>query len=133
MVVVDTNILAYLFIDGDRTAAAQALYARDPDWRTDYFALIEFTNVLATTVRTGRLANAAARHVLHEAEERMAGALYLSAHEDALGMASQYGVSGYDARFLVVAKALDARLVTEDAKLRNAAPALTVSIAEALR
>lgn len=33
MVIVDTNILAYLLIVGERTADAQSLYDRDPDWR----------------------------------------------------------------------------------------------------
>jgi len=42
MVVVDTNILAYLLIHGDRTTDAQALCAFDSDWRNDGFVLIEF-------------------------------------------------------------------------------------------
>ena len=41
-------------------------------------------------------------------------------------------VSCYDARFITAATALGCRLVTEDAKLRAKAPALTWSIAEAL-
>ena len=40
MVVVDTNVVAYLLIEGDRTAEAQALYARDPDWRSEGFLLV---------------------------------------------------------------------------------------------
>ena len=47
MVVVDTNILAYLLISGDRTDLARALAKRDPDWKSDAFALIEFSNILA--------------------------------------------------------------------------------------
>ena len=38
----------------------------------------------------------------------------------------------YDARFLVVAEGLGIRLVTEDVKLRRAAPKLTQSLAQAL-
>jgi predicted nucleic acid-binding protein len=41
-------------------------------------------------------------------------------------------VTAYDARFLALAHRLGTRLVTEDAKLRSAAPALTLSLAEAL-
>jgi predicted nucleic acid-binding protein len=41
-------------------------------------------------------------------------------------------VSAYDARFLAVADTLGTKLVTEDAKLRAAAPDLTRSLAQAL-
>ena len=50
----------------------------------------------------------------------------------ALALAAEFGVSAYDARFLGAAQRLGARLVTEDARLRAAAPALTCSLAEAL-
>jgi predicted nucleic acid-binding protein len=42
-------------------------------------------------------------------------------------------VSVYDARFLATAQSLGGKLVTEDAKLRAAAPALTQSLGEALK
>ncbi len=41
-------------------------------------------------------------------------------------------VSAYDARFLVVAQTFGGRLVTEDTKLRRAAPGLTQSLEQAL-
>ena len=44
MVVVDTNIVAYLLIDGDRSREARSLLARDPDWRSEAFVLVEFSN-----------------------------------------------------------------------------------------
>jgi predicted nucleic acid-binding protein len=53
-------------------------------------------------------------------------------HETALNIAIRYGVTTYDARFLAVALHMNTKLVTEDKKLRAAAPALTQSLAEAL-
>jgi len=53
-------------------------------------------------------------------------------HRAALDTALRYRVTAYDARFLAVAQQLGTRLVTEDAKLRSAAPALTQSLVEAL-
>ena len=50
----------------------------------------------------------------------------------ALRCAERFAVSAYNARFLVLADALGAKLVTEDAKLRAAAPELTCSLAQAL-
>jgi predicted nucleic acid-binding protein len=42
-----------------------------------------------------------------------------------------FAISAHDARFLVVAQSLGALLVTEDRKLRRAAPALTQSLEDA--
>jgi len=53
-------------------------------------------------------------------------------HIAALRTAQQFTISAYDARFLATAEILGARLVTEDKKLRVAAPVLTQSLAEAL-
>jgi predicted nucleic acid-binding protein len=47
-------------------------------------------------------------------------------------MAARHNISAYDARFLALADQLGLRLVTEDVRLRAAAPALTQSLAEAL-
>jgi predicted nucleic acid-binding protein len=132
MVVIDTNVLAYLLLVGNKTEEAQALLVQDGDWRSDYFVLVEFTNVLVTYIRTRGLPREQAAGLLSEAEGLLGDGLQFAPHNDALTLASQYSVSAYDARFLAVARSHDARLVTEDAKLRAAAPALTVSLAEAL-
>ena len=132
MLVIDTNILAYLLLIGDRTKEAQALLARDPDWRSDYFVLVELTNVLVTCMRTRGLPSTRAAGLLSEAEEIMRDGLQSIPHADALALAGRHAVSAYDARFLAAAQSLGARLVTEDARLRAAAPALTMSLTEAL-
>ena len=131
MVAVDTNVVAYLLIEGDRTADAQALYARDPDWRSEGFLLIEFSNLLATYVRAGKLDGATAANLLATAERTLTGIVNLP-HPRALALAAEFGVSAYDARFLAVARQLGVRLVTENAKLRHSAPALTQTIEQAL-
>ena len=131
MIVIDTNILAYLLIEGDRTSDAHELYARDAEWKSEAFILIEFSNILATYLRADALSRAQAHALLSEAEKRMRGLVSLP-HERALRIAEQFEVSAYDARFLGAAQTLGARLVTEDARLRTAAPALTISLADAL-
>jgi len=60
------------------------------------------------------------------------GKLARIAHASVLAIAARHRVSAYDARFLALADQLGSRLVTEDARLRAAAPALTQSLAEAL-
>ena len=130
MVVVDTNVLAYLLIEGDRTDDAQALLKCDPDWRSEEFLMIEFSNVLATYQRKGALSAATARNLLTAAPQFVS--LVSTPHDIALVVAAEFNVSAYDARFLAVARQLGAPLITEDLRLRTAAPALTASLAQVL-
>ena len=131
MVAVDTNVLAYLLIEGDRSREAHALLARDPDWRSENFVLVEFSNLLATYVRAGALARKQAEGLLAAAETRMS-ALVNVPHARALSVAADLSISADDARFIAAAQVLGTKLVTEDAKLRAAAPALTLSLSQAL-
>ncbi len=103
MVAIDSNILAYLLLNGARTAQARLLLERDPDWHTDAFAHVELTNIFATTVRVRQLDSSAAIVALAEAQAYLGAAL-----------------------------ALGVPLVTDDRRLRKAASELTVSLADAL-
>ncbi len=121
MLLVDTNVVAYLLIEGDHTKGAQKLHSRDSDWRSEAFLLVEFTNVLASSIAMKRMTLSLAGNFLARAVALFDGKLARIPHASVLA-----------ARFLALADQLGRRLVTEDAKLRAAAPALTQSLAEAL-
>jgi predicted nucleic acid-binding protein len=131
MIVIDTNVLAYLLIEGDRTAEAQALRLADPDWRSDPFLLIEFSNLLATQVKAQALSAAQAEALLETAAQQIAEWCE-APHAEVLALAIDHQISAYDARFIACARRLGAPLVTEDSRLRAATPGLSVSIAEAV-
>jgi predicted nucleic acid-binding protein len=128
VVLIDTNILAYLLIEGDRTAAAQELFARDPDWRSEGFILVELSNVIATQVRSKALSREQGARLLAEGYALMPE-LSNVPHSKAMEAAIQFGISAYDARFIALALQMKVRLVTEDARLRSAVPDWTVSLA----
>jgi predicted nucleic acid-binding protein len=132
MRVVDTNIVANLLMEGPYSAPARVLYAQDSQWQSEALLLVELTNVLATVIRRLNYPLTEAMATLAEAQRIMSPGLRRAEDRDVLSAAAHFGVSGYDARFLVVARATGAPLVTEDAKLRRAAPSLTCSLAEAL-
>jgi predicted nucleic acid-binding protein len=131
MIVIDTNVLAYLLIEGDRTAEAQALRLADPDWRSDPFLLVEFSNLLATQVKAQVLSAAQAEALLETAAQQIAEWCE-APHAEVLALAIDHQISAYDARFIACARRLGAPLVTEDSRLRAATPGLSVSIAEAV-
>ena len=132
MLLVDTNIVAYLLIDGDCTEAAQRLRKSDPDWRSEAFLMVEFTNLLAASIASRRMTLQLAEDFLSKADALFEGRLTNVRHSAALAIAIRFRVSAYDARFLALADQLGIRLVTQDTKLRAAAPALTQSLTEAL-
>ncbi len=132
MIVVDTNIVAALFLEGRFTAQAKALLKLDQDWCTEPLALIEFGNVLTTYERAGLASRADAKRYLAATEAFLAPNLHAVARSDALELAFAQRITLYDAHFLAVADAKRQRLITEDAKLRAAAPKLTRSLDEAL-
>ena len=98
MLLVDTNVVAYLLIAGDYTAAAQELRARDPDWRSEAFLLIEFTNVLASSIARKRMTLSMAEDFLAKVSSLFDGKLGRIPHASVLAIATRHRVSADDAR-----------------------------------
>ncbi|MDQ6625611.1 MAG: type II toxin-antitoxin system VapC family toxin [Verrucomicrobiota bacterium] len=132
MLLVDTNLIVPLFVRTAGSDVARDLLEFDGLWRTEPLALIEFSNVLATYQRSRHITAATARDCLARAESWLRPLLFSIRHEAALDLAIRYKVTACDARFLALADELGGRLVTEDARLRAAAPSLTQSIRDAL-
>ena len=132
MLLVDTNIIAPLYVRSARSEAVAELFAHDPVWRTEPLALIELSNVLITYERARYITAARARGCLNRATAFLQPHLFRVSHQAALDIALHYGTTAYDARFLALAHQLRMRLVTEDAKLRALAPPLTQSLTEAV-
>jgi predicted nucleic acid-binding protein len=134
MILVDINIVfASLVRQVPWHQAARQLHALDADWWTESYALVELSNVLSRYVRAQEIAALEAVALLADGEERLRNRTVTVAHAEALKTAIALKVSAYDARYLVAAKHFETRLVTEDAKLRAAAPDLTRSLREALQ
>ena len=73
MIVVDSNILAYLYLPGEFTEAAEALLEREPEWAAPLLWRSEFRNILAGYLRRGLLSFEHACSLQAEAEALMDG------------------------------------------------------------
>jgi predicted nucleic acid-binding protein len=51
MIVVDSNVLAYLYLPGEFSAKADALLESDPEWAAPILWRSEFRNILAGYLR----------------------------------------------------------------------------------
>ena len=73
MIVADTNLLIYLYIQGQRTAESEAVLQRDPSWAVPLLWRSEFRNVLIGLVRRDVLSLEAISAILEEAERWLTG------------------------------------------------------------
>ena len=69
MIVVDSNIVAYLYLPGERTADAEALLEQDPEWAAPVLWRSEFRNILAGYTRRKTLMFEQACRLQKEAED----------------------------------------------------------------
>lgn len=129
MIVVDTNVVAYLYLPGDHTEKAEALLEQDADWVAPLLWRSEFRNVLAGYLRRGMLGFEAARDVQREAESLMTGAEYEVDSQLVLQLVRDSDCSAYDCEFVALAITLGVRLVTMDTRLLKAFPDVAVPLA----
>ena len=73
MIVVESNVVAYLYLPGEYTAAAEALLEHDPDWAALVLWRSEFRNILAGYLRRRTLTFDQACGLQSEAEDLLAG------------------------------------------------------------
>ena len=132
MIVVDANILIYSLIAGDNTKLVQKLREKDADWRTAGLCLHEILNALATYQRRDVLSVAQCKKLLEHAERFVQMAQCEVKMGAALAVAAKYAITGYDAQYIALAQSLDAPLITEDRKLREAVPGIAFSMTEFL-
>ena len=125
MIVVDTNVIAYFFIEGEKTAQAREVRRRDPHWCAPALWRHEYLNVLATYVRAGGAALDDARVLWRQGLDLLASAEQDVGMEAALTLTTQHRISAYDAQYVALARQLQIVCVTEDKGLLAAFPTLT--------
>jgi predicted nucleic acid-binding protein len=126
VIVVDTSVLAYAVVPGERTDAALALLAEDPAWVAPGLWRYELQNVLATLVRIRKVPVAKAMAAFRAAERLVSEPGDPPAVEACLRVSASTGISAYDAQFVCLAESLEVRLVTADRKLVRAFPGRAV-------
>ena len=128
MIVVDSNVLAYLYLPGDFTEAAEALLTSDSEWVAPLLWRSEFRNILAGYLRRKSLSFVQATALQAEAEELLFGCEYEVDSTRVLELVRDSDCSAYDCEFIAVAEKLNVQLVTMDKKLLKAFPSRAVAL-----
>lgn len=130
MIVVDTNIIAYLVLTGDKTKLARQVLESDPHWVVPQLWKHEFLNVLTTNIRQDMLTIEDALQAWQNSQDvlyRREQAVSMTA---ALQLSAACQISAYDAQFVTLAQSLGVWLVTEDRQLQRKFPDTVCSLAQ---
>jgi predicted nucleic acid-binding protein len=125
VIVVDSNIVAYLYLPGAYTKRAELLLCHDSDWAAPILWRSEFRNILTGYLRRKLLSFDHAVKIQHEAESLLLGAEYEIESERVLALARDSACSAYDCEFVALAMKLNSMLVTMDRALLLAFPNCT--------
>ena len=121
MIVADTNLIVYLFINGDKTPPAQEVLKKDPHWIVPPLWQSEFRNVLAGHIRRG-MKLAQAKRIMEEAMSTFEDREVAPSSEKILDLISKSDCSAYDCEFVTLAAQLNVPLVTADRQLLSQFP-----------
>ena len=112
MLIVDTNVIVYLYLPTDYTKYAEALLKKDPHWAAPILWRSELRNVLTQ----------------NQAEDLLKDGEYEVTSTSVLTLTNTSSCSAYDCEFVSLARSLDKQLVTVDKKLIRAFPENCVSL-----
>ncbi len=128
MIVVDSNIIAYLYLPGAFTAAAEKLLNDAPEWAAPVLWRSEFRNILAGYIRRGDLTLAQTKAIQNEAEALLAGNEFNVESDAVFALIQASNCSAYDCELIALSRMLGVKLVTMDGKLLKAFPETAVTL-----
>jgi len=130
VIVVDTNLLVYLYIRSEHSEQAEKAFLKDSDWVAPFLWRSEFLNVLTACLRKGIVNLEAAVEIAGEAELLMQGGEFSVGTLDVLGLAARSRCSAYDCEFVALARELNVPLVTTDRQILSDFPDAARSLEE---
>lgn len=117
MIIVDTNILIYLYIQGEHTSSVESLVHIDCNWAAPLLWRSEFRNVLTLYLRKRVVPLQQALDIIDQAEHLMIENEYQPSSEAVLNLVNISNCTAYDCEFVSLAKQFDVPLITQDKKI----------------
>jgi predicted nucleic acid-binding protein len=96
MIVVDTNIISYLFISGDFSTQAEKIFLKDSKWAAPLLWRSEFRSVLAQYIRKGLLTLEDAIEIMESAATLMENNEFDVSSGQVLELVNASNLSAYD-------------------------------------
>jgi predicted nucleic acid-binding protein len=130
MIVVDVNVVAYLYLPGPFSAAAENLLLSNSEWATPRLWRSEFRNILATYMRKNLLSLEQANTIFTSANDLLSNNEYEVSTLQVLQLAQDSGCSAYDCEYVALARHLKLPIFTADKALLKAFPEVAVALSQ---
>lgn len=117
MIVVDTNVIGYLYLPSHHRSLSEQLLAIEPDWVAPSLWQSEFRNVLALYLRHNHLTLSEIHVIARKAEQLMQGKTSDVNSLHVLNLVAASSCSAYDCEFVALAHELNVPLLTFDKKI----------------
>ncbi len=128
MIVVDTNIIAYLYIFGDKSSQAEQLLSFDSLWNAPILWRSEFRRVLSQYLRKGILSLNDILIIIQQAEKLLDDNEFKVSSSHIIQLINSSSCSAYDCEFVALAQFLDIPLITADKKILREFPKVAKSL-----
>ncbi|SLM32028.1 Predicted nucleic acid-binding protein,contains PIN domain [Desulfamplus magnetovallimortis] len=128
MIVVDTNIISYLYLPTKYSNLAEQLLKQEPQWAAPVLWKSEFRNVLSGYLRKELYEFDSIIAILQEAEDLMSNQEYQISSLQVMNLVSKSDCSAYDCEFVALAEHLKIKLVTQDKKILQNFPQISHSL-----
>jgi len=128
VIVVDTNVVAYLWLPGELTTAAERVLSADAEWAAPLLWRSEFRSVLAGAVKRRLCSLERAVELAQAAEGHLKGREFAVGSATVLALAAESGCSAYVCEFVALATNLGVSLVTNDHQVLRAFSTLAVPL-----
>jgi predicted nucleic acid-binding protein len=133
MIVVDTNVIGYLFLTSSHSSRAEKAFYKDPEWAAPILWRSEMRNVLALYMRKNIIKLEYAQQIMNTALVLLKGREYEAPSNEVLRLASESQCAAYDCEFVAIAKDLKVPMITEDKRLLQAFPQIAMSLEQYCR
>ena len=127
MIVADTNLIAYLLLDGEYTSQAEAVFQKDADWFAPYLWRSEFRNILALYLRKKLMSFDEATEIIVRAETLLADREREVQSATVLNLVLTSSLSAYDCEYVALARQLNTVLITSDRQIIRAFGEIAIS------
>jgi predicted nucleic acid-binding protein len=128
MIVVDTNVIASMYLNSEHSHQAAQALLKDSHWIAPALWRSEMRNVLAHYLRKQILSLDIARQIMEEAISLMIGHEYDVVSHQVLDLVASSTCSAYDCEFVALARDLDILLITTDRQILKQFPGVAVSL-----